>query len=65
MLLEQDNLIELIAHSVRIKSEIVEKDPTEKGPRKLLNFGHTIGHGIEGYFLENEAPIAHGHAGAL
>lgn len=65
LLLEQDNLIELIAHSVRIKSEIVEKDPTEKGPRKLLNFGHTIGHGIEGYFLENEAPIAHGHAVAL
>ena len=65
LLLEQDDLIELIANSVRIKSEIVEKDPIEKGPRKLLNFGHTIGHGIEGYFLENEAPIAHGHAVAL
>ncbi len=65
LLLEQDNLTELIAHSVRIKSEIVEKDPTEKGLRKLLNFGHTIGHGIEGFYLESESPIAHGHAVAL
>ena len=55
---------ELIARSIRIKVEIVAKDPEENGIRKLLNFGHTIGHGIEGYFLDSE-PIAHGHAVAL
>lgn len=55
----------LIVDSVAIKTAIVHRDPTEKGERKLLNFGHTIGHGIEGYCLENEMPIAHGHAVAL
>lgn len=54
-----------IAQAVTIKSEIVARDPMEKGERKLLNFGHTIGHGIEGFCLENETPIAHGHAVAL
>ncbi len=54
-----------IAQAVAIKSDIVARDPMEKGERKLLNFGHTIGHGIEGYFLNNETPIAHGHAVAL
>lgn len=55
---------ELISRSVSIKCDIVQKDPEEKNIRKLLNFGHTVGHGIEGYFLE-AAPIAHGHAVAL
>lgn len=54
-----------IAQSVAIKSDIIARDPMEKGERKLLNFGHTIGHGIEGYCLENDTPIAHGHAIAL
>lgn len=65
LLPEYDELTTLIAHSVRLKSEIVASDPTEHGLRKLLNFGHTIGHGVEGYFLENEMPVAHGHAVAL
>lgn len=38
---------ELIFQSCEIKREIVEKDPTEKGERALLNFGHTIGHAVE------------------
>jgi 3-dehydroquinate synthase len=54
-----------IAQAVTIKSDIVARDPMEKGERKLLNFGHTIGHGIEGFCLENETPIAHGHGVAL
>ena len=54
-----------IAQAVTIKSDIVGRDPMEKGERKLLNFGHTIGHGIEGFCLENETPIAHGHGVAL
>ncbi len=38
---------EMIMHSCTIKKLIVEKDPLEQGDRKLLNFGHTIGHAIE------------------
>jgi len=37
----------LLAACARIKMEIVERDPTEKGERKLLNLGHTFGHGVE------------------
>jgi 3-dehydroquinate synthetase len=37
----------LVAECARAKLEIVERDPTEKGPRKLLNLGHTFGHGVE------------------
>ena len=57
--------LDLIKRSVDIKMGIVEQDPNEKGIRKLLNFGHTIGHAIEGYCLEKEQPIAHGHAVAI
>ena len=44
---EYDALLEMIEESCRIKREVVEKDPTEKGERALLNFGHTIGHAVE------------------
>lgn len=40
-------LLPMVEKSCRIKRSIVEKDPTEKGDRALLNFGHTIGHAIE------------------
>jgi len=55
---------ELILNSIRVKFDVVELDPFEKGLRKILNFGHTIGHGIEGYLLD-KSPIGHGHAVAL
>lgn len=42
-----DVLSEMIYRSLCIKKEIVQKDPTEKGDRAFLNFGHTIGHAIE------------------
>lgn len=63
---EVDDLIneKMIISSLEIKLNIVELDPLEKGNRKLLNFGHTIGHAIEGYLLD-KSPIAHGHAVAL
>jgi len=51
-----------ILHSLRIKQSIVEADPFERGIRKALNFGHTIGHAIEGYALESEHPLLHGEA---
>lgn len=37
----------LVAACARAKVEIVERDPTEQGARKLLNLGHTFGHGVE------------------
>ena len=48
--------------SVCIKKNIVEQDHKEGGLRKILNFGHTIGHGIEGYLLQNGQPTYHGYA---
>jgi 3-dehydroquinate synthase len=53
---------EMILESFAIKNALVEADPTEKGKRKLLNFGHTVGHAIEGYCLEIGDPIPHGMA---
>ncbi len=54
----------LIYRSIAIKNEIVMQDPTENGIRKALNFGHTLGHAIESYFLENESKknLLHGEA---
>ncbi|MEP7170965.1 MAG: 3-dehydroquinate synthase [Bacteroidota bacterium] len=53
----------IIVHSVKIKSKITESDPYEKGIRKSLNFGHTIGHAIESSFLqEGVSPLLHGEA---
>lgn len=56
--------INLIQDSIKIKFDIVNNDPHEKGERKLLNFGHTVGHAIEGYLLDKE-PIGHGLAVAI
>lgn len=64
-LLNYPDLTNLIAISSGIKIQIVDEDPLEKGKRKVLNFGHTIGHGIEGYCLNTDEPVAHGHAVAL
>lgn len=55
---------ELIAHSVNLKKSIVEKDFKEAGLRKILNFGHTVGHALESFTLEksNNLPLHHGRA---
>jgi 3-dehydroquinate synthase len=50
-------LVSLIERNVQIKIKVVQKDEFEKGDRKLLNFGHTIGHAIE-----NQHVLLHGHA---
>lgn len=63
--IDQLKNMDLIKRCATIKIEIVDQDPKEAGIRKLLNFGHTIGHAIEGFLLENETPIAHGHAVAM
>ena len=54
----------LIYRSVEIKTQIVKQDPTEQNIRKALNFGHTLGHAIESYFLDNLAKqnLLHGEA---
>lgn len=62
--LSTEDLNELIHQSIQIKNTIVCEDLTENGIRKALNFGHTLGHGIESYFLENEnkTSLLHGEA---
>ena len=60
-----DDLDALVYRSVEIKNEIVLQDPTEKGIRKALNFGHTLGHAIESHFLERATPLLHGEAIAI
>lgn len=53
----------LIEQSILIKEKIVLQDPEEKGLRKILNFGHTIGHALETYFLDDPIqPLLHGEA---
>ncbi len=60
---EEQDFKDLIAHSVNIKQHVVEADPTEKGLRKILNFGHTLGHAIETYFLgKPKLHLLHGEA---
>ncbi|MFN3315283.1 MAG: 3-dehydroquinate synthase [Raineya sp.] len=59
---QDQNWQEMVEHSVEIKYEIVSKDFEEKNIRKLLNFGHTIGHAIETYFLDTKTPLLHGEA---
>lgn len=55
----------LIMHSVGIKKAVVLADPKEAGLRKILNFGHTIGHAFESYFLDSQNHLLHGEAIAL
>ena len=58
---EDFNRLDIIERCVKIKVSISDGDLFERGERKLLNFGHTFGHAIEGYKL-NSDPISHGHA---
>ncbi len=60
-----EELLPFIRRSVELKKSIVEQDYSEKGIRKTLNFGHTIGHALEGYFLQKQNPMLHGHAVGL
>lgn len=65
--LNTDDLDVLIKESIEIKNKIVSEDLTENGIRKALNFGHTLGHAIESYFLESEdkKSLLHGEAIAI
>ncbi len=65
--LTTDDLDQLIYDSVIIKNKIVTEDPTEQNIRKYLNFGHTLGHAIESFYLTHpEKPtLLHGEAIAI
>jgi 3-dehydroquinate synthase len=60
-------LSDYIKTSIKLKSEVVTLDPKEKGLRKVLNFGHTLGHAIESYFLASPSRkrLLHGEAIAI
>jgi 3-dehydroquinate synthase len=60
---DTEALSRLVVRSVEIKAEIVQRDERESGPRKLLNFGHTLGHAVEslsGYTLLHGEAVAIG-----
>ena len=58
--------LSLIKQAVGVKHTITQRDPLERGDRKKLNFGHTIGHAIESYSLQYwVSPLLHGEAVAL
>ena len=54
-------LSRMVADSVAVKERIVTEDPTEKGIRKALNLGHTVGHAFESFALSRQ-PVLHGYA---
>lgn len=58
-----ENLPEIIERSCRMKADLVEKDEKDNGVRMLLNFGHTLAHGIEGY--HKYEGVTHGEAVAV
>jgi len=63
---ETQNWQSHIAHDVAIKSQVVTEDPHEQGLRKILNFGHTIGHAVESYLFDNpNRMLLHGEAIAI
>lgn len=53
---------DVIASSIAFKYSIIQQDPKEKGLRKILNAGHTIGHAIESFMLKHNHPVLHGEA---
>lgn len=55
----------VITKSVELKNVIVKKDPNEKGLRKTLNFGHTVGHAMESLHMQSVKPLLHGEAVAI
>ena len=63
----QNNLVNpvFIKKAIDVKDEITRNDVNEKGLRKILNFGHTVGHALETYLNENHQEIRHGEGVAL
>lgn len=57
-----DTLLELLEESVNVKRDVVLQDPHEKGLRRALNLGHTVGHAFESMAMSRKQPIPHGYA---
>jgi 3-dehydroquinate synthase len=62
---DERNYEQYILRAGKIKREIVEDDPTDLDQRKVLNFGHTLGHALESFSMTTEEPLTHGEAVAL
>ena len=60
--IDTDKLLPLLQSSVGIKERITQQDPHEKGIRKVLNLGHTIGHAIESHSHKHHRTVPHGYA---
>ena len=60
--LSESDWTNLVQQSVKIKNKVVTEDPKEQGLRKILNFGHTIGHALESYYLNTDKHLLHGEA---
>ena len=63
--LSAEKIAPYLLQSAEIKQKIVQKDFHEKHIRKILNFGHTVGHAMESLFLSEGTPLLHGEAVAL
>lgn len=58
----RQELLKILTKACKIKAKIISSDTSEQGSRKILNFGHTIGHAIEAVRLDTDAPLLHGEA---
>ncbi len=65
MTIDELNWAEIIEENIPVKVKIVESDVREHGLRKVLNFGHTIGHALESFYLANRIPVTHGQCVAI
>lgn len=59
---DPERLAPIVAAAAGAKAAVVERDPKEAGERRVLNFGHTLGHALEAAALERGEPLAHGDA---
>ena len=62
---DESNYEQYIFRAGDIKRDIVDDDPTDLDQRKVLNFGHTLGHAIESFSMTTESPLTHGESVAL
>ena len=62
---DSNKQIDIIGRSIEIKADIVRQDEYELSTRKLLNFGHTIGHVLESLSFQTDHPLFHGEAVAI
>jgi 3-dehydroquinate synthase len=60
--INHEDLLERLRCSVKIKADIVARDPNEQGERKALNLGHTFGHAFESLAMQHGKPVPHGYA---